>query len=76
MRKCGFCRKPNKKLSMCIIVKEGLHGYRADLDFWEVQKLICLYLCDECVNKNYILKHTQKIYLPTIIKENYFEGVQ
>lgn len=69
MRKCGFCRKPSKKLNQCWILKESLHGWRADPDFWEISQFITLYLCDDCSYKEYTLKHLKQNHKPIILEE-------
>lgn len=73
MRKCGFCRKSSNKLNQCWILKEGLHGYGADPDYYMVIKSISLYLCDKCSVKSYALRHVGVKFEPFILKEDYFK---
>lgn len=74
MRKCGLYRRQFKKLNQCWILKERLHGWRANPNYWHVSGFRTLYLCDDCSYISYTLKNTQAKVTPIILEEDYFKG--
>lgn len=72
MRKCGFCRQPNKILNQCWVLREGLYGLGARPNFWQIEKFITVYLCKNCSQNPYTLKHLKLTFQPIILVNNYF----
>ena len=55
--KCGVCRKKINIYYIRYFLKEKLHGWRANPDFWQINETKILKVCGDCAVKPYTLKH-------------------
>lgn len=61
---CGICRDKTSEYVKRNFLTEKLHGWGANPDYYQVSGVRTLYVCSDCANKPYTLKHTGTTHIP------------